>query len=167
MQTDPYPRADYLWSLTVPRWNSAIGFGVTVLCGSFFGVLLTNAGSVTKPTLTAALFWFVIALTVFAVQAFGRWLVHPPLALAATKEGLITFYRPEQMNYGPPGRLIPWHSIQALSYKSYVTRRTRAHALVVQCETDGNEMHLDVWSEKIGRETLDRVRELHQRFSNS
>ena len=163
--TDPH--AGYLWSLAVPRWNSAIGLGVTFVCGSFFGVLLANAGPVWKPTLTAALFWCVIAVAAFALQAFGRWLLHPPLAIAATEGGLITFWQPAHMNYAPPGRLIPWRSIQSLSYKSYVTRRTRAHALVVQCETDENEIHLDVWSEKIGRETLDRVRELHRRFSST
>jgi hypothetical protein len=155
-----------LWSLAVPRWNSAIGLGVTAIFGSFVGVLLANAAPVTKPTLTAALFWVVIAITVFALQAFGRWLLHPPVALAATKDGLITFFQPEKMTYAAPGRLIPWHSIRSVSYKSYVTRRTRMHALVVQCEADGNEMHLDVWSEKIGRETLARVRELLQRFSS-
>ena len=166
MQTDPDPRAEYLWSLTVPRWNSAIGLGVTALTGSFFGGLLAHAAPVTKPTVIAALFWCVIAITVFALQAFGRWLLHPPVAMAATKDGLITFLQPEKMTYAAPGRLIPWHSIQSVSYKSYITRRTRMHALVVQCGTDGNEMHLDVWSEKIGTETLARVREFHQRFAS-
>jgi len=166
MQTDPYPHHEYLLSLAVPRWNSGIGLGVTALCGTFFGVLLTNAGPVMKPTLTAVLFWCVIALTAFALQAFGRWRLHPPLALAATKDGLITFFHPERMNYGPPGRLIPWHSIQSVSYKSYVTsRRTRAHALVIHCDMDGNDMYLDVWSEKIGRKTLDQVLDLHRQFS--
>jgi hypothetical protein len=144
-----------------------MGVGVTTLCGSFFGVLLANAGPVTKPSLTAALFWCVIAITVFALQAFGRWMLRPPLALAATKDGLITFWQKERMTYAAPGRLIPWHSIRSLSYKSYVTRRTRMHALVVQCETDESELHLDVWSEKIGRETLDHVRDLHRRFSSA
>ena len=92
MQTDPYPYHEYLLSLAVPRWNSGIGLGVTALCGTFFGVLLTNAGPVMKPTLTAVLFWCAIALTAFALQAFGRWILHPPLALAATKDGLITFF---------------------------------------------------------------------------
>jgi hypothetical protein len=165
IQTEPYPHDEYLLSLPVPRWNSGIGLGVTALCGTFFGVLLSNASSVRKPTLTAVLFWCVIALTALAVQAFGRWLLHPPLALAATKDGLITFLDRARMNYSPPGLLIPWHSIQSVSYKSYVTgRRTRAHALVIQC-ADRKDMLLDVWSEKIARKTLDRVLELHQRFS--
>jgi len=167
MQTDPDPRADYLWSLTVPRWNSAIGLSVTAVFGSFFGALLANAAPVTKPSLTAALFWCVIVITVFALQSFSRWLLHPPLALAATKDGLITFLQTEKMTYAAPGRLIPWQSIRSVSYMSYITRSTRMHALVVQCEADGNEMHLDVWSEKIGRETLERVRELRRRFSGT
>jgi hypothetical protein len=165
---DPGPRFDYLWSLSVPRWNSAIGLGVTVLFGSFVGLLLANAGPVLKATLTAALFWTVTGFSVFAFQAFGRWILRPPLALAATKDGLITFWHQERMNYAPPGRLIPWQAIQSLSYKSYVTgRMTRAHSLVIQCNKDGNDMYLDVWSEKTGRETLTRLLELHRRFCSS
>jgi hypothetical protein len=160
------PPVEYLWSLAVPRWNSAIGIGVTAFFGMFVGVLLARSGSIVRPSLSAGLFWLIIATTLIALRAFGRFLLNPPIALAATKEGLMTFWRPEQMTYAPPGLLIPWHTIEALSYKSYVTsQRTRMHALIVQCQPDSSIKSFDVWSENLGRETVNRLTSLRSRYS--
>jgi hypothetical protein len=169
---------EYLWTLTVPRWNSAIDLAVSAVFGIFFNVMLWRAGTVTKPNLVAALFWLVSGSALFAFQAFARCILWPPIAMAVTTIGFMTFFRQDRMDYGSPGVLVPWPVIKSISYKFVRTsRRTRMHALAIQLEPDHCQLipramaaqdtiYFDVWSERTGHRVVARLTELQRHFTS-
>ena len=171
----------HLWEASVPRWNSAIGM---VLCAAFGGGLIgiaVHQGA--RDTIAVPVVLWLFALgAAWGAYAFGRWVLRPPLAIAATEAGLITFLRVDKANYGPPGFLVPWSEIASLSYETYVSsNQRRRHALVVHLrpghapmpvetislQREHDALYWNVWSAATGKRVVTDLGPFLQRFKSS
>jgi hypothetical protein len=168
----------YLWQVRVPRWNSAIGM---ILC-AVFGVGLAGIAlhlGATVPALAAVVLWMSSLAACWGAYAFGRWVLRPPLAIAATEDGLISFLRVDKGDYGPPGFLVPWAEVASLSCETYVSNRRRCHALVVHLRPGHAPMpadrvslqhredalHWNAWSAATGKRVASDLEPFLQRFN--
>jgi len=173
--------APHLWEATVPRWNSAVGmvlfaaFGVVIL-----GVAVHRVAK-DEMAVTVVLWSFGLAAS-WGACVFGRWVLWPPLAIAATEAGLITFLQVDKGKYGLPGFLVPWSEIERLSYETYVSGgRRRRHALVVHLRPGHAPMPVEkislqrqqdvlfwnAWSAAIGKWMVSELAPFLRRFSSS
>jgi len=173
---------NYLWQFRVPRWNSAIGLTLSAgISAVLIGLLMARQG---RPgsILVTGIVWLIAALSLYGVFAFGRWVLRPPMAMAATENGFVTFARADKADYKSPGFLIPWLEIQSFSYESYVTSNLlRVHALLVHLRQDhsvlpmeklslkneSGTIYLSVWSKLAGEKIAAELSELRQRFSSN
>jgi hypothetical protein len=172
---------NYLWQIRVPPWNSVIGLVLCALCGGGLIAVALHQNAGIPPFGTVALWGFGLAACSGA-YAFGRWVLRPPLAIAASEVGLLTFLHVDKANYAPPGFLVPWADIASLSYYSYVSRgRIRRHALVVHLrpghapmplekislQREPDALYWNVWSAATGKQVLGDLAPLLQRFGSS
>jgi len=173
---------NYLWQFRVPRWNSAIGLTLSAAISSvLIGILVARGGRPGSILITGAV-WLVAALCLYGVFSFGRWVLRPPIAMAATENGFVTFARADKADYESPGTLIPWHEIQSFSYQSYVTTNLlHVHALLVHLSSGHSVMpieklslknepdtiYLTVWSKSAGAKIANELSALHQQFSSN
>ena len=171
----------YLWQVAVPRWNSAIGLVLFAAFGSILlGILAAHRGAMEARLATVFLWLFALA-AVWGAYVFGRWVLSPPLALAATETGLLTFLQVDKADYGLPGFLVPWSEIDSVSYETYVTsNRVRRHALAVHLRVGHSPIPVDrislqrepdvlywnVWSAAIGTRVVSDLEPLLQRFGS-
>lgn len=169
-----------LWQVRVPRWNSATGM---ILCAVFGGGLVGIALHLgaTVPALAAVVLWVFALVACWGAYAFGRWVLRPPLAIAATKDGLISFLRVDKGDYGPPGFLVPWAEIESLSCETYVSNRRRRHALVIHLrrghapmpvdrislQREEDALYWNVWAPATGKRVAGDLEPFLQRFNPS
>ena len=174
---------NYLWQFRVPRWNSAIGLAISTAISVVLIGLLVVRGGRPGTILVTGVVWVIAALCLYGVFAFGRWVLRPPMAMAATENGFVTFARAERADYKSPGFLIPWAEIQSFSYQSYVTasNRLRVHALLVHLRqghsvlpmeklslrNEPDTVYLSVWSKSAAEKIVVELSELCQRFSSN
>ena len=173
---------NYLWQFRVPRWNSAIGLTLSAAISVVLVALLVARGGRPGSILITVVVWVIATLTLYGVFAFGRWVLRPPLAMAATENGFVTFARADRADYKSPGFLIPWSEIQSFSYESYVTiNLLRVHALLVHLSSGHSVMpieklslknepdtiYLSVWSKSAGAKIANELSALHQQFSSN
>jgi hypothetical protein len=173
---------NYLWQFMVPRWNSAIGLALSAAISFvLIGLLVARGGRPGSIPITGIV-WVIAALSLYGVFAFGRWVLRPPITMAATENGFSTFARADRADHKSPGFLIPWPEIQSFSYESYVTvSLLRVHALLVHLRQQHSAMpmeklslrnepdtiYLSVWSKSAAEKTVEELSQLHQRFSSN
>ena len=102
--------------------------------------------------LKAVLGVFVVA-TFWGAYVFGKWVVWPPLALAATQDGVLSFYNQKSGNYGATSTFIRWAEIESFSFETLVITRRRVPSLLVWLRPNGSRaaggrVIFTVWSEK-------------------
>ena len=171
----------YLWEVRVPRWNSAIGMILCAVFGAGLVGIALHLGA-TAPAFAALVVWVFALVACWGAYAFGRWVLRPPLAIAATQDGLISFLRVDKADYGPPGFLVPWMEIESLTYETYVSAgRRRSHALVVHLrpghaampvdrislQRREDALHWNVWAAATGKRVAGDLEPFLQRFNPS
>lgn len=142
----------YLWRRHVPRGNSAIGLA---LCLAFAaGLTYTVVENRPVPVGFKAVLGVFLAAASWGAYVFGKWVAWPPLALAATQDGVLSFYNERSGNYGTTSTLIRWAQIESFSFETRVITRRRIPSLLVQLRPDGSQaggrVVFMVWSEKGG-----------------
>jgi hypothetical protein len=174
--------ANYLWSISVPRSNSAVGLGVLcVFLAILVAALVVNHG-VIKPLILNFAVWLFMLIGVYAALSFVRRMLRPPIALAANEAGLVVFYRKDTGDYVQPGVVVPWRTIVSFEYESYTFQATgtdplRRHALVaallpgnalpldqISVRKTDNKLYVDVWSKKIADKVVHDLRQLSQQY---
>ena len=160
-------QGQYLWYRHVPRGNSAIGLALCLVIAAGLTALVLENPAV--PVGFKAIICLFLAAACWGAYAFGKWVLWPPLALAATKDGVLSFYNEKSGNYGATSRLIPWADIDSFRYEMRVIARRRMPSLLVRVVADGSPgpdrtLVLHVWSEKGGKLMVDELTKLQHRF---
>jgi hypothetical protein len=157
----------YLWYRHVPRGNSAIGLALCLVIAAGLAAIVVESHAV--PLGFKAILCVFVAATCWGAYAFGKWVLWPPLALAATEEGVLSFYNEKSDNYGTTSILIPWADIDSFRYETRVIVRRRLPSLLVRVAADGSHgsnrtLVFHVWSETGGKRMVDELTNLHRRF---
>lgn len=160
-------QGQYLWYRHVPRWNSAIGLGLCLLLTAGIAAIVVENHAV--PVGFKAVLCVFVAAACWGAYAFGKWVLWPPLALAATEDGVLSFYNEKSGNYGATSVLIPWANIESFSFEMRISARRRMPSLLVRlaadCSADtGRTLVFYVWSEKGGKRIVDELTNLNRRF---
>lgn len=101
----------------MPRWNSTIGLVLFVIIGgALIGVLAAHRG-VLESLFATGVCWLFALGALWGAYAFGRWVLWPPLALAATEPGLITFSRLTEPTTGSWGSWSPGPTLRRFPMK--------------------------------------------------
>lgn len=169
----------YPWTVSVPRWNSAIGLTLSFIFLAILAIALIANHGLIRPLILDLAVWLFILVACYAAFSFTRRLLNPPLALAADEAGLVVFYRRYRGDYAQPGVVVPWSAIESLGYESYTVKassRTRIYALVVvlhphnavpldqlSIRTAENRLYVDLWSKSTATKVLDDLRAFRQR----
>ena len=148
--------------------------------GGLIGIAVHQ--SARAPMTVTGVLWLCAFGALWGAYAFGRWVLRPPLAIAATEAGLVTFLRVDKANYGPPGFLVPWSEIASLSYETYVSSsQRRRHSLVVHLrpghapmpvetislQREHDALYWNVWSAATGKRVVTDLGPFLQRFKSS
>jgi hypothetical protein len=178
-QSHGLPDGGYLWSLSIPRWNSAMGVGV---CAGFIGMVggtLVATSGLFQPTIAMVVVWFSLLAALIGVYSFAGRTIWPPVALAAVNDGLIIFFRADKHKYDSVGVVVPWAEITSLGYEAYRSDGIM-HTLVVHlCANSSvpldqisfravkDTLYVNVFSEKIATRAIDSLTQFVPRNNQS
>lgn len=160
-------QGQYLWWRYVPRGNSAIGLVLCLVLAVGLAAIVVENHAV--PVGFKTVLCVFLAAASWGAYAFGKWVVSPPLALAATEDGVLSFYNEKSGNYCTTSILIPWPDIDSFSFETRVIARRRVSLLLVRVRADGSRVadrtvEFHVWSQKGGRIMVDELTNLLRRF---